>query len=149
MKKQDDLYDLIRLVRPLYKVLEAEVARGLIASGLTVTERAVLEQLHDHGARPVPRVADDLLAPRQFIQKTANRLIDAGLVERQNNAAHRRSNLLALTATGAQAIKAILAREMGVTARVAADLDTGDIATAKALIAKMIDGYRNKETDNG
>lgn len=140
------LHDLIRLVRPFYKELEAAVVRGLEGTGLTVTGRAVLEQIHDHGPLPVPRIAGGLIAPRQFIQKTANALVDAGLVERQRNRAHRTSVLLALTPAGAGLIGALLAREAAITARVAATLEQGDVETAKAVVEAIIEGYRKEET---
>lgn len=148
MTRATQLYDLIRLVRPLYKQLEAAVLRGLDGTDLTVTERAVLEQIHDNGPLPVPRIAGALIAPRQFIQKTANRLIDAGLIERQRNAAHRRSVLLALTPAGTAQIAGILDREAAITAEVAAHLSTDDIAAARRVMQAMIDGYREKEIND-
>lgn len=143
------LYDLIRLVRPLYKTLESAVARALQPIGLTVTERAVLEQLHDNGPTPVPRIADALLAPRQFIQKTANGLIEAGLVERRSNTAHRRSSLMALTDAGKSEIAEILKREAGITASVAAELSAADVATAQQVIRTIINGFKEKEHTDG
>ena len=145
MTDADDLYDLIRLVRPLYKVLEGAVVRGLEGNGLTVTERAVLERIHDNGPVPVPRIADALILPRQFVQKTVDGLDAKGLVERRPNAAHRRSALMALTASGAQLIASVLTREAEVTARVAARLAPGDVATARAVIGTMIERYGNEE----
>ncbi len=143
-----DLYDLIRLVRPLYKVLEGAVACGLEETNLTVTGRAVLEQIHDGGSQPVPRIADALIAPRQFIQKTVDELTAKGLVERRRNVAHRRSALMALTPSGAQLIADILTRESEVTARVAACLAPGDVATARAVMETMIEKYGAEESSD-
>ena len=149
MTDADDLYNLIRLVRPLYKALEGAVVRELQGTGLTVTERAVLEQVHNNGAMPVPRIGDALIIPRQFVQKTADGLIDKGLVERRRNKAHRRSALIALTTLGAELITDVLAKEAGVTGRVAACLAPSDVATAKAVIETMIEGYGQEETGDG
>lgn len=149
MNDANDLYDLIRLVRPLYKVLESAVARGLEGTGLTVTERAVLEQIHDNGPLPVPRIADALIAPRQFVQKTVDGLTEKELVERRRNAAHRRSALMALTPLGAELIGNVLAHEAKITARVATCLAPGDVATARAVIETMIQGYGQEETSDG
>lgn len=148
MTDANELYDLIRLVRPLYKVLEGAVVRGLQGTGLTVTERAVLEQIHDNGPLPVPRIGDALIAPRQFVQKTVDGLTAKGLVERRRNAAHRRSGLMALTPSGAQLIMEVLAREAEMTARVAACLETGDLVVARAVIETVIEGYEQEENSN-
>jgi len=149
MTDADDLYDLIRLVRPLYKALEGTVIRELEGTGLTVTERAVLEQVHDNGPMPVPRIGHALIVPRQFVQKTVDGLTRKGLIERRRNKAHRRSALMALTPLGAELIDDVLAREAKVTAIVAASLAPGDVATARAVIETMIEGYGQEETSDG
>ena len=144
----EHLYDLIRLVRPLYKVLEGAVVRGLEGTDLTVTGRAVLEQIHDNGPLPVPRIADALIVPRQFVQKTVDELTTKGLVERRRNVAHRRSALMALTPSGAQLIADVLMRESELTAHVAACLAPEDTATARAVIETMIEKYGEEESND-
>ena len=150
----DSLYAVIRLVRPLYKALEASVAAELAESGLSVIQRAVLEQLHDRGPLTVPAIGRGLIAPRQFIQKTANELMQRGLVERHPNAAHKRSLLLALTPDGETAIAGVLARESAVMAPIAARLKAADVATAEAVMTDMIHAFhahhaRRAATDEG
>lgn len=132
------LYALIRLVRPLYKVLEAAVALELAPTGIGVSQRAVLERLLDGGPMTVPAIGRGLILPRQFIQKLANELIAAGLVEKRGNAAHKRSPLLCLTAEGAALIRAVRARETEVMAPVARDLAAEEVATARAVMAAVI-----------
>lgn len=149
MTDTNDLYDLIRLVRPLYKALEGAVARGLEGTGLTITERAVLEQIHDNGPLPVPRIGDALIIPRQFVQKTADGLIARGLVERRLNKAHRRSALMALTPSGEELIARVLQQEAELTARVAACLEPSDVEVAKAVIRLMIKEYGVEEETDG
>ncbi|SDX93442.1 DNA-binding transcriptional regulator, MarR family [Ruegeria halocynthiae] len=146
MYDSTNLYNFIRLVRPLYKVLENAVARELDGTGLTVTERAVLERLHDHGPLSVPRIADRLIAPRQFVQKTANALIEKGFVERRQNTAHRRSKLLVLSASGAELIETVLAREAINIASVSECLSPEEIATAMRVTEVIIEGFAEKET---
>lgn len=140
-----DLYDLIRLVRPLYKVLEGAVIRGLEGTDLTVTGRAVLEQIHDNGPLPVPRIADALILPRQFVQKTVDELTAKRLVERRRNSAHRRSALIALTPLGRQLITEVLAHENLVTSRVASHVTPDDLAIARTVMKTMIEHYSDKE----
>ena len=149
MTNADSLYELIRLVRPLYKSLEGAVIRELEGTGLTVTERAVLEQIHDNGPMPVPRIGDALVLPRQFVQKTVDGMMDKRLVERRQNKAHRRSALIVLTPLGAELIADVLIREAKVTARVAANLEPSDVAAAKRVIETMILGYSQEGTSDG
>ncbi len=145
MNDANQLYDFIRLVRPLYKVLEGAVSRELDGSGSTITERAVLEQLHDHGPLPVPRIADRIIAPRQFIQRTANALLNKGLIERRKNKAHRRSDLLALSPSGAVLIRSVLEREALNIESVAKNLPLEDIAAAQRVAIAMISGFAEME----
>ncbi len=137
----DSLYDLIRLVRPLYKVLETAVALELESTGVGVLQRAILEQLLDNGALTVPAIGRNLILPRQFIQKNANELLGAELVSKQENAAHKRSVLFALTPRGRELIERIRAREAEVMAPIADVLDGRDVTAAKAVMSEMIRGF--------
>ncbi len=137
----DSLYDLIRLVRPLYKVLETAVALELEPTGVGVLQRAILEQLLDNGDLTVPAIGRNLILPRQFIQKNANELHAAGLVTKRENAAHKRSVLFALTPRGRELIGRIRAREAEVMAPIAERLDGGDLKAAKAVMTEMIRSF--------
>ncbi|WP_282609294.1 MarR family winged helix-turn-helix transcriptional regulator [Pelagibius sp. Alg239-R121] len=133
----DALYDVIRQVRPLYKTLEASVALELAKTGITVSQRAILEQLLDHGAETVPAIGRRLMAPRQFIQKIANELITLGLIKRNENVAHKRSLLLSLTPEGNAMITRIKEREAEVMAPIAKTLNAADIETARSVMIAM------------
>lgn len=135
------LYDVIRLVRPLYKVLEASVALELAQSGVTIPQRAILEQLLEQGPATVPAIGRSLIAPRQFVQKTANELMALGLVERRDNAAHKRSDLLCLTPAGEAAIARIKDRETAVMRPIARALEADDLATTRRVMAAMVEAF--------
>ncbi len=136
-----ELYQLIQLVRPLYKTLEASVAKELSETGTTVSQRAVLEQLLDHGPLSVPAIGRALILPRQYIQSTANSLFASGLISKRKNPAHKRSLLLELTPAGQDRITRIRAREAEVMAPIAAALPPGDIEIARKLVTQMIQGF--------
>ncbi len=140
--RTEALYDVIRLVRPLYKVLEAAVALELAETGVSVSQRAVLEQVLDAGPLTVPAIGRRLILPRQFVQKTANELLATGLLAKRDNAAHKRSALLALTPAGLAAITGIKAREAAVMRPIAAALDTGEVAATRATMLEMIRAFR-------
>ncbi|MEM7024157.1 MAG: helix-turn-helix domain-containing protein [Pseudomonadota bacterium] len=140
-----ELYQIIRLVRPLYKALEASVTRELASTGINVSQRAVLEQLLERG-QTVPAIGRALILPRQFIQKTVNELLAAGLVEKRANDAHKRSPLLELTADGSELIDAIKARESAVMRPIAASLSSQDLRVTRSVLTEMIDGFRAHNT---
>lgn len=139
--RTEALYEVIRLVRPLYKVLEAAVQIELAETGVSVPQRAVLEQLHDAGPLTVPAIGRRLILPRQFVQKTANELRDAGLLAKRDNAAHKRSALLTLTPAGLAAITGIKAREAAVMHPIARALDKGDVETTRATLQEIIRAF--------
>lgn len=135
------LYEVIRLVRPLYKTLETAVERELEGSGVTLAQRAVLERLLDEGPRTVPAIGRGLRLPRQFIQRLSNELLEAGLVERRVNPAHRRSDLLALTAAGRTKISAILQREAEVMTPIAPTLKAVEVEITRQTMSEMIRAF--------
>ena len=141
MSKVESLYELIRLVRPLYKTLEASVALELAEVGVTVSQRAVLERLLDDGEQTVPTIGRSMIAPRQYVQTIANELLAAGHIEKRENAAHKRSVLLRLTPTGKETILAIKRREAAVMRPIASRLTASDLATAKKVIDGMIRAF--------
>ncbi len=139
----DSLYELIRLVRPLYKTLEASVAQELERTGISVSQRAVLEQLLDHGPIPVPAIGRQLMLPRQFIQKIANELFEQELIRRRENEAHKRSVLLELTGKGEAAIARIKARETEVMLPIAATLKSDDLAITRTVVTEIIRAFND------
>ncbi len=137
----EELYDVIQLVRPLYKVLEATVALELTETGVTISQRAVLEQLLDHGTQTVPTIGRSLILPRQFIQKIVNELLERGYIERQKNAAHKRSALLVLTPEGKAIISQIKDRETAVMDPISTQIDHDDLKATKATMVAMIKAF--------
>ena len=140
--RTEALYDVIRLVRPLYKVLEAAVALELAETGISVPQRAVLEQVLDAGPLTVPAIGRRLVLPRQFVQKTANELLETGLLAKRENAAHKRSALLTLTPAGLVAITGIKAREAAVMQPIARALDKAEVETTRATLQEIIRAFR-------
>jgi DNA-binding MarR family transcriptional regulator len=140
------LYDLIRLVRPVYLTLYRAVDAGLAGSGLTVGERAILEMLHDGGPAPVPELAGRLDLERQPIQRTVDGLRARGLVERGDNPRHRRSLQIRLTAGGTRAIVRVLEREAVQLARVARGLEAASLEQAIAVVSAVLAAFNPDRT---
>lgn len=57
--------------------------------------------------QPVSAIAREMGITRQAVQRTADVLVDRGLAEYRDNPAHRRAKLVATTAEGAAAVRAI------------------------------------------
>lgn len=141
MTKDDQLYAVISLVRPVFRALVAAVEDRLSGTGLGVPERGVLECLRTLGPLTVPGLARTLGVPRQFVQRTCNGLLESGLVERRANPAHARSGLVALTPAGIKAFAALRARETAASQPLAAALPAADLATATRVLQSMRDHY--------
>ena len=83
MTKDDQLYAVIWLVRPVFRALVAAADDRLSGNGLGVPERGVLECLSVIGPLTVPSLARTIGVPRQFEQRTCNGLLASGLAERR------------------------------------------------------------------
>lgn len=78
---------------------------------VTLGMRGVLEYLHKNREATVPQIARDRHVTRQHIQTLANALLEHELVRHEENPAHRRSALVALSEAGKKSIRAMRAKE--------------------------------------
>ncbi|VWX54239.1 MarR family winged helix-turn-helix transcriptional regulator [Novosphingobium sp. 9U] len=123
--------EVIRLNGRL-KSLFADARRpdGLGDSELTVLN-AVVE-----AERPptVSQIGRSLGQPRQIVQRAANSLIDAGLIETQPNPDHKRAVLLCPTKLGTDKKRAFDARADALAAAIAGGMDAQQIEAAAAAL---------------
>jgi len=139
-----DLYALARLARPLHQHVHRAVEAQLADTGVTVAVRAVLERLLEHGPATVPALAREAALDRQPMQRAVDLAAERGLVERRANPAHRRSPLIALTAAGDARITEIKRRELEVMREIAAELDSGAISDALAVVRRLTDEFARR-----
>jgi DNA-binding MarR family transcriptional regulator len=93
------------------------------SEGLGDSELTVLNSVVEADRPPtVPQIGRSLGQPRQVIQRAANSLMDAGLIEAEANPDHKRAVLLRPTARGTA-----LKREMDARADAIAETVVGDI----------------------
>lgn len=149
MTKDEQLYAVIALVRPVFRALVAAVEDRLAGTGLGVPERGVLECLHSLGPLTVPGLARTIGVPRQFVQRTCNGLLESRLIERRVNPAHARSDLVALTPAGMQAFAALRARETAASKPLAAALSAADLATTTRVLQAMREHYERLPKRHG
>lgn len=138
MNKQEQLYRLIWLSRPLMQAAETRVEKGLDGTGLTVRMRAVLEILHAHGDATVPEIALKLEIQRQYVQLMVNETLAEGLTAAKPNPRHKRSTMIALTPKGKRLIEEVITREKDIVQRMATEIRAEDIAIALKVVTEMI-----------
>jgi DNA-binding MarR family transcriptional regulator len=133
----DDLYAVIRLLRPLLRCLNTSVEASLKRSNYSAPSRAVLETLHTGGPQTVPSLARALLVKRQFTQRTVNRLSDDGLIERRRNPANQKSWLFVLTPQGAEAFATIRGQENEIWGNMAANLPAAEVDSCRRVLDEI------------
>lgn len=147
MKKSVELYEIIRLVRPVHRRLARAVEAKLEGTGITVGMRAVMEVLEEAGAMSVPEIGRVLFLARQQIQLIVNALEDAGLVERRPNPAHKRSALFVLSEKGATVFGEIRAKENDEIDAVCELFSEEDLNAAQKVLCTMLDHFAAFEDD--
>ena len=85
--------------------------------GISTAARGVLEVLWLNGPATVPMVARERGVSRQHVQQQVDALLERGLVERQDNPAHKRSSMIALTDKGRALIQNMRAEELEALSR--------------------------------
>jgi DNA-binding MarR family transcriptional regulator len=115
-----------------------EVAEELHSgSGITASQRAVLEFIHRQGPATVPTIARARGVTRQHIQTISNELRSLDLIESQQNPAHQRSPMIVLTDDGRQTIDGILERERDYLTNHVGDLDANQLRAAAQTLASF------------
>ena len=106
-------------------------------SGITASQRAVLEFASRNGPATVPAIARSRGVTRQHIQVIVNELVSADLLEPQPNPAHQRSPNYALTDTGQRTIDALIEREGDYLSTHLDGLDAERLAAAAVTLADL------------
>lgn len=147
MKKSVELYEIIRLIRPVHRRLARAVEAKLEGTGVTVGMRAVMEVLEEAGPMAVPEIGRALFLARQQIQLLMNALEEQGLVERRANPAHKRSPLFALTEAGHDRFGEIRARETDEIETVCELFSDDDLRSTQRVLCTMLDHFAAFEDD--
>jgi DNA-binding MarR family transcriptional regulator len=133
----EQLVALLEEVRLLFH-LAAQAAEQLHQDEpVTAGGRAVLELVHQAGPAPVPEMARRRNVSRQHIQLLVNALLSEGLVEAQENPAHRRSPVIALTTKGRATIRRMLEREQKLLARMDLRVGAHQLAAATKTLGAV------------
>ncbi len=126
--------ELIRLNGRL-KSLFAEARRG---AGLGDSEMGVLNAVVEADRAPtVPQIGRSFGQPRQLVQRAANSLMAAGLIEAVPNPDHKRAVLLCATDKGLTLKREVDGRADAKAAEVAAGLDAEAIRVAARALGEI------------
>lgn len=113
---------------------------GPIQSGdVPPATRAVLQILQRRGQMAVPALARARGTSRQNIQTIINRLEQEGWVGLAGNPAHKRSDLVFITESGAAMLESGAAREAEIVDAVLATTSPAELAAACQLIRRLRD----------
>jgi len=128
------VYAVIWWTRRLFQRLGTEFQPLPGDAAPSGAQRAVLEFLDRGGTQTVPEIARQRSVTRQHIQVSVNALLTAGWVEDRPNPAHRRSPLIAITASGRERLRAAQVIEAQIAAAIGEHFDSAElVATARVL----------------
>jgi DNA-binding MarR family transcriptional regulator len=104
------------------------------ASGIAVT---LMETIRAHGGATVPQLARSGSTSRQNIQVQVNRLLGLGCVQLSSNPAHRRSQLVSLTAMGNRLLDEYHTAQETQYENLAGELTEAEITTTIEVLRKL------------
>ncbi|AMW14546.1 MarR family transcriptional regulator [Streptomyces qaidamensis] len=132
----DDVDEVTRAVLTASRLLVAVSARSLAAveDRVTLAQFRMLVVLSSRGATKLVVLADLLQVAPSTAMRMVDRLINAGLADRQTNPGNRRETLLQLTEEGRRTVEEVTARRREEIAGIVARLrPTQRLALVEAL----------------
>jgi DNA-binding MarR family transcriptional regulator len=134
---EESLMCLVAQVRRCFWRLNTIRDAGLADRGVTASQRAILEHLTEHGRATVPKIAAHKSVTRQSIQVLVDQLLGSKLVVADENPAHERSPLIALTSRGRAVFLQIMRRDLGALRKISSEFEIREIAAAEATLKKL------------
>jgi DNA-binding MarR family transcriptional regulator len=134
----DSRHPLVGLSDELIRLngrLKGMFAGARRSEGLGDSELTVLNAVVEADRPPtVPQIGRSLGQPRQLIQRAANSLMDAGLIEAEPNPDHKRAVLLRATEAGIALKRGIDGRADAIAEEVAAEIDAEVVRQATGAL---------------
>ena len=133
-----EAYQVIWLIRRLFRALSQKSCENLEGLGISVADRAVMEFLYREEKLSVPEIAQRYKVSRQHVQVTVNSLLDGGLVVTKENARHKRSPLIMLSAGGRELFEAILKRDQETIDILFSDISKSNIQATRETLQCLL-----------
>lgn len=105
--------------------------------GVSAPKRTLLMDLHRYGPQTVPQLAAERFISRQIIQTQVNELRQAGYLKAKVNPGHKRSSLIALTASGGKLVRKMIATENAYIEKVGWLPAAKDLATCVEVLDEI------------
>ncbi len=138
MQASNDAYQVIWLVRRLFRALAQKSTENLEDLGISAADRAVMEFLYPNAELSVPEIAERYLVSRQHVQVTVNALLESTLLRTKPNPRHKRSSLIALSGKGRALFQKIRKRDERAVARLFADIPARDRETTQKTLETLL-----------
>ena len=137
-KVTNENYEVVWLVRRLFRALAQKASENLGHYKLTVADRAVMEFLYPHEQLSVPEIASRYRVSRQHVQVTVNSLRDAGLLESRPNPRHKRSSLMKLSDKGGELFARILEKDKETVEKLFSEIPVEDRKATRRTLETLL-----------
>jgi DNA-binding MarR family transcriptional regulator len=128
---------LIRDILFCYFRLNASGERMFAAVGQKPGKVSLMRSLKEEGPQSVAQLARSRPVARQGVQRMADELSAAGLIEFVANPSHRRAKLARLTTRGRVLMEKAMAGELRWTARLAHNFSAREVETTRDVIRRL------------
>lgn len=145
-----DLYEAIRLVRPIHLNVHRLLEHLLSGTELSVSERAVLEATIELGAATTTELGRHLSLKRQQVERIVGPLAEAGFVVGQTDPVDRRARRWRATDRGCEVFEEVHHAEVAAVVEMCRDVDLADLAVTARVMATIDERLRAavREIDN-
>jgi DNA-binding MarR family transcriptional regulator len=137
-KSTDENYQVVWLVRRLFRALARKAGENLGRYKLTVADRAVMEFLYPRELLSVPEIAARYQVSRQHVQVTVNALRETGLLESRPNPRHKRSSLMLLSDKGGELFAEILVKDKETVAKLFSGIPAEDLEATRRTLETLL-----------
>jgi DNA-binding MarR family transcriptional regulator len=138
-------YEVVWLVRRLFRAMADTADQYLKDDELTAADRAVMEFLYPEQQLSVPGIAGKYRVSRQHVQVTVNQLISRGLIRALANPQHKRSPLMRLSELGRETFAEIRRNESVIIEKMFADLRGEDVDVTRQLLRSLLVRFESGE----
>jgi DNA-binding MarR family transcriptional regulator len=136
--KASNDYEIVWLIRSLFRALGQKATENLSDLGVSVADRAVMEFLYPDERLSVPEIAERYKVSRQHVQVTVNTLLDAKLLATRENPRHKRSAHIVLTADGKSLFRKIRERDMKLVTQIFSSIPARDKRITQETLAALL-----------
>ena len=137
-KTANENYQVVWLVRRLFRALAQKASENLGQYQLSVADRAVMEFLYPQEQLSVPEIASRYQVSRQHVQVTVNALRNKGLLESRPNPRHKRSVLMELSEKGGELFAEILAKDKETVEKLFSAVPPEDRKTTRRTLETLL-----------